>query len=40
MPAVDNDFLLLFYKLKVDHLKGLVGVEQPAQEMFGCVAAV
>ncbi len=37
MPAVDNDFLLLFYNLKVDHLKGLVGAEHPAQKMFVCV---
>jgi hypothetical protein len=40
MPAVDNDFLLLFYKLKVDHLKGLVGAEHPAQKMFGCVTEI
>ena len=40
MPAVDNDFLLLFYKLKADHLKGLVGAEHPAQKMFGCVAEI
>ncbi len=40
MPAVDNDFLLLFYNLKVDHLKGLVGAEHPAQKMFGCVAEI
>jgi hypothetical protein len=40
MPAVDNDFLLLFYNLKVDHLKGLVGAEHPVQKMFVCVAEI
>ena len=40
MPAVDNDFLLLFYNLKVQHLKGLVGAEHPAQKMFVCVSAI
>jgi hypothetical protein len=40
MPAVDNDFLLLFYNIKVDHLKGLVGAEHPAQKMFVCVSEI
>ncbi len=40
MPAVDNDFLLLFYNLKVNYLKGLVGAEHPAQKMFGCVSEI
>ncbi len=30
MPAVDNDFLLLFYNLKVEKFKSLVGAEHPA----------
>ena len=40
MPAVDNDFLLLYYNTRADHLKGLFGEEAPAQKMFLLVSGV